>query len=146
MAKHLGMLAMHAAIHKIEPRDVTEKEWVGSVKCMVQGVPAKKRILVAVAGLVAEACWKKETVDDLGWELSAEEMSQADWKLAGCLPGEPSRQVWNAVERAFELLNRDTGKLWKDLLSTSRRLIVDFPILILRYGSQRTPLLPFTEP
>ena len=116
---------MQAAIRKIEPRDFTEKEWTGSVQCLVQGVPTKKRILVAVAGFVAEACWKKETVDDLGWELSVEEMSQADWKLAGCLPGEPSPQLWNAVEPAFELLNRDTGNLWKELLSKSRRLIVD---------------------
>ena len=30
---------------------------------------AKKRILVAVAGFVAEACWKKETADDLGGEF-----------------------------------------------------------------------------
>jgi hypothetical protein len=31
MAKHLGIMTMQAEIRKIEPQELTEKEWVGSV-------------------------------------------------------------------------------------------------------------------
>jgi hypothetical protein len=82
--------------------------------------------VLAVAGLIAEACWDGETVDDL-WdalELDPEEMSQSDWDLSGCLPGDPPKQFWDAMEQAFDLLNRETGKLWIALLVEARGLIV----------------------
>jgi hypothetical protein len=44
--------------------------------------------------------------------------------ISGCLPGEPTKQFWDAMEQAFELLNRETGKLWNSLLVEARRLIV----------------------
>jgi hypothetical protein len=51
-------------------------------------------------------------------------MSQSDWDLSGCPSGEPSNQFWDAMEQAFELLNRETGKLWNALFVEARCLIV----------------------
>jgi hypothetical protein len=126
VARHLGIMTVQVEIRKIEPQDFTDKEWVGSVQCLTEGVVASKRKVVAVAGLVAEACWDGEKFDDLydALELNPEEMSQSDWDLSGCLSGEPSKQFWDAMEQAFELLNRETGKLWNALFVEARGLIV----------------------
>lgn len=117
---------MQAEIRKVEPRDYTEKEWVGSVRCMMEGVVASKRMMVAVAGVVAEACWKKEVFEELYATLEEfpEQMSQSDWELSGCSPEELPEQFWDAIEEVFELLKRDTGKLWNALLTEARGLIV----------------------
>jgi hypothetical protein len=126
VARHLGVRILQAEIRKIEPQDLTEKERVGSVRCMTEGVLASKSKVVAVAGLVAEACWYGEIFDELygALESNPEEMSQSDWDLSGCPSGEPSKQFSDAMEQAFELLNRETGKLWKALLVEARGLIV----------------------
>jgi hypothetical protein len=125
VAKYLGLSNVQAEIRKIEPQDDTEKEWVGSTRCLMEGVDASKRIMVAVAGVVAEACWDNEIFDELYTTLEdfPEQMSQSDWDMSGCSPGEVSEQFWDAMEQVFELLNRDTGKLWNALLTVSRRLI-----------------------
>jgi hypothetical protein len=119
-------MTLQAKIRKIEPQDSTDKEWVGSVRCLTEGVVASKRKVVAVAGLAAEACWDGEIFEELydALESDPEEMSQSDWDLSGCLPGEPSKQLSDAMEQAFELLNRETGKLWNALLVEARGLIV----------------------
>jgi len=44
-----------------------------------------------------------------GWGTS---MRRSDLK-----PQSIRAPTWNAMEQAFELLNRETGKLWNDLLS-----------------------------
>jgi hypothetical protein len=49
VAKYLGLSNVQAEIRKIEPQDYTEKEWVGSTRCLMEGVDASKRIMVAVA-------------------------------------------------------------------------------------------------
>jgi hypothetical protein len=73
-----------------------------------------------------EACCDGEIFDKLydALEFNREEMSQSDWDLSGCPSGEPSKQLWDAMEQAFELLNRETGKLWNALLVEARGLIV----------------------
>jgi hypothetical protein len=126
VARHLGIVTLQAEIRKIEPQDFTEKQWVGSVQCMTRGVVASKCRVVAVAGLVAEACWDGGIFYELydALEFSPEDMSQSDWDLSGCPPGEPSKQFWDAMEQAFDLLNRETGKLWNALLMEARCLIV----------------------
>jgi hypothetical protein len=126
VARHLGVRILQAEIRKIEPQDSTEKEWVGSVQCLTEGVVASKRKVLAVAGLVAEACWDGGMFSELydALELSPGDMSQADWDHSGCLPGEPSEQFGDEMEQAFELLNRETGKLWSALLVEARVLIV----------------------
>jgi hypothetical protein len=80
-------MTVHAEIRKSEPQDLTEKEWVGSVRYLTQGVVASKRKMVSVAGLVAEACWDGEKFYDLydALEFSPEDMSQSDWGISGCL-------------------------------------------------------------
>lgn len=103
VARHLGVKILQAEIRKIEPQDFTEKEWVGSVRCMTEGVVASKSKAVAVAGLVAEACWDGTIFDELydALEFNPEEISQSDWDLSGCPSGEPSKQFWDAMEQAF---------------------------------------------
>jgi hypothetical protein len=125
VAKYLGLSNVQAEIRKIAPQDYTEKEWVGSTRCLMEGVDASTRIMVAVAGAVAEACWNNETFDELYIKLEdfPGQMSQSDWDMSGCSPGEAPEQFWDAMEHAFELLNRDTGKLWNALLTEARRLI-----------------------
>jgi hypothetical protein len=125
IGRHLEIATLRAEIRKIDPQDLTEKEWIGSVQCSAEGVVLSKLQLIAVAGLVAEACWKGEAFVNLYEELhdDPEAMSQSDWELSGCLPGEPSEQFWDAVEQAFGLLNRETGQLWNALLVEARGLI-----------------------
>jgi hypothetical protein len=119
-------MALQAEIRKIEPLDISEKEWVGSIRCQAEGVAASKRRMVAVAGLVAEACWDGEDFYDVRefFDLNPERMSQSDWDLSGCLCGEPSKQLLDAMEQVFELLNRERGRLWNALLVEARDLIV----------------------
>jgi len=125
-ARYLGIRILQAEIRKNEPHDSTDKDWVGSVRCMTEGVVASKIEVVAVAGLVAEACWDGEIFEQLYEDLKSdpEKMSQSDWDISGCPSGEPSEQFWDAMEQAFELLNRETGKLWNALLLEARGLIV----------------------
>jgi hypothetical protein len=125
IAKHLGLSNVQAEIRKIEPQDYTEKEWVGSTWCLTEGADASTRIMMAVAGAVAEACWDNETFDELDMTLEdfPEQMSQSDWDMSGCTPGEVSEQFWDAMEQVFELLSRDSGKLWNALLAEADGLI-----------------------
>ncbi|UFW42307.1 hypothetical protein [Bradyrhizobium sp. WSM471] len=125
VARYLGLSIVHAEIRKIEPQDYSEKQWVGSTQCLMLGADPSTCIMVAVAGAVAEACWGNEIFDELYITLqeSPEKMSQADWEMSGCSPGEVSEQFWDAMEQVFELLNRETGKLWNTLLTEARGLI-----------------------
>jgi hypothetical protein len=141
MARHLGIVDLGAEIRKIQPRDFSEKEWIGSFRYTTLQIPkplpapgkvielqeASKHhlTLVAVAGAVAEACWGGETSDDLydTWESDPLIMSTSDWENAGCAPGEPSQQFLDAVEEASRLLKRREGELWKYLVRDSRNLI-----------------------
>jgi hypothetical protein len=126
MARHLEVHITRVEIHKVEPEDSTEKEWIGSFQFLTEGVDANKVSLVAVAGIVAEACWTRETFedlcDDLEWDPA--QMSQSDWDLSGFCADEPSEEFRDALEQSFRLLNRETGKLWGALLKEARRLIV----------------------
>ncbi|UPK19216.1 hypothetical protein [Bradyrhizobium sp. 131] len=124
VAKYLGLPAVQAEIRKNVPQYYTEK-WVGSTRCLMEDVDARTRIMVAVAGAVAEACWRDEIFDELYTTLEdfPEQMSQSDWEMSGCSPGAVSEQFWDAMERVFESLNRDTGQLWTVLLREARSLI-----------------------
>lgn len=124
VARYLGLMTLQAEIRKIEPLDISEKEWVGSIRCEAEGVASSKRRMVAVAGLVAEACWDGEYDVCEFFGSNPERMSQSDWDLSGCLCGEPSKQLLDAMEQVFELLNREMGRLWNALLVEARDLIV----------------------
>ncbi len=51
-------------------------------------------------------------------------MSDSDWEMAECAPGEPDDDCLDAIEEVFRLLDRD-GPLWAPLMITARRLIVE---------------------
>jgi hypothetical protein len=125
VARHLGVIAFGAEIRKIEAQGIDEKEWIGSVRCQTGGIDPSKRRMVAVAGIVAEACWDQLAFDDFyNFEFFSEGMSESDWEMSGCVPSERSEHLGDAMEQAFELLNSETGKLWNALLLEARRLIV----------------------
>jgi hypothetical protein len=128
IAKHLRLRVLQADIRKNDLQDLDEKEWTGSVRFQTQGVAARKRRMVAVAGLVAESCWEgKDDCHGLFEFLvfNPDGMSESDWEISGCSYGQPSKQLFDAVEQVFELLNNETGGLWNALLLEARRLIVD---------------------
>jgi hypothetical protein len=39
MARHLGIVNLGAEIHKIQPRDIYEKEWIGSFRHSTFQIP-----------------------------------------------------------------------------------------------------------
>jgi hypothetical protein len=63
-----------------------------------------------------------EIIDNDRWE-DPDIMSAKDWTLAGHQPGQPSRQLFRAVDRVFKLLGRDSGQLFPQLVMESRILI-----------------------
>jgi hypothetical protein len=90
---------------------------------MGQHVPRKKRKLVAVAGSVAEFCWRGDEIDLFYW-YEPEVMSESDWEMADCSPGQPDRACFTAIEEVGELLGRGRP-LWGELIANARRLIVN---------------------
>jgi hypothetical protein len=82
--------------------------------------------MVAVAGAVAEFCWDEETYEDTQdqWE-DPHTMSDSDWALAGCDPGEHTRELMRAVRGVFNLLDPTAGQLWPTVLQKARSIIVD---------------------
>lgn len=127
VARHLGLRILEAGIRKNDLQELDEKEWIGSVQCQMEGVAARKRRMVAVAGVVAEACWEGEEYCHGVYEFfdtNPEKMSPSDWDFSGCLCGKPSEQLFDAMKQVFELLNSGTGGLWNALLVEARRLIV----------------------
>jgi hypothetical protein len=125
IGRHLGLLTFNARIEKNPNQSRDEKSWLAST-IILQSTTLRKNRMVAVAGAVAEFCWKREMFEDTrdAWEDPLT-MSDADWALSGCQPGEPSRQLMRAVESTFELLDPTEGQLWSTLLRKARDIIVD---------------------
>jgi hypothetical protein len=123
IGRHLGLLAINARIEKNLNRGPDEKLWIGNTKIQ-RTTPAKSR-MVAVAGAVAEFCWNGETYEDTqdDWENPLT-MSDTDWVLSGCNPGDPSRELMHAIERVFALFHPTKGQLWPTLLGKARYIIV----------------------
>jgi hypothetical protein len=126
IARHVGMPAA-AWIYRWPTDDpMREKTWGG--KTILGGKPSRpQRAMISVAGAVAEYVWDSELdfLRDEGelvwWE--PEIMSDTDWRLAGCAPGEPNAKFMGAVDKVIDLL---AGPLRADLYAEARRLIVDF--------------------
>jgi len=80
------------------------------------------RAMIGVAGAVAEHVWSGELdfLRDGGeavwWDAAA--MSDTDWRLAGCAPGEPNAKFLRVVEKVIDLLD---GPLRADLYALARR-------------------------
>ena len=132
MAQLCGIEPVAAWIEPTETPRKNEKLWIGHFQSKTpsrsspRSIPRLTRItkLVAVAGSVAEYCWRGEEVDPDYWWMFPEIMSPADWREAGCNPGQPDDACFRAIDRAGELLSRN-GLLWDDLVSTARQLIYE---------------------
>jgi hypothetical protein len=102
-----------------------ESSWTGRVQLI--RIPKRlgkfRRRMLGVAGRVAELSWRHERVDHDLWSWP-EMMSESDWHIAECAPGEPDRACCLAILRVADLLKRD-GQLWSSLVETSRVLIVE---------------------
>jgi hypothetical protein len=84
--------------------------------------------LVNVAGAVAETMWYRF---DVRYSEIYDLMSKEDRELEGARAFDPETatpretRAWqNAIARACELFNPDTGKLWRALYREARKLIV----------------------
>jgi len=123
VAMHFGLLSGYAWITPNEARSDEIRFWIGSARfpgaiCLNE----MERPMLACAGAVAEACWKRGCVDSIYWG-EPDFMSPPDWRLAGCQPGEPDPLCERAIQHLEPLLSED-GILWSSLLRVARRLIV----------------------
>lgn len=137
IARHLGIVAPSASIFPTGTRNEWEKQWVGKAsfyryviigkrKQRVEPAPERAQQMLGVAGAVAEFCWQGESARDIEetecWH-DPDVMSGTDWEGTGCAPGEPTRQLFRAIDRVFSLFDRETGKLFPHVTREARRLI-----------------------
>lgn len=100
------------------------RAWIGRVQYRgLDVLSSLERRMLGCAGAAAELCWQHEDIHPDHW-IEAERMSESDWRLAGCEPGEPDDTCIEAIEELQYLLAED-GPLWSDLLRQARRLIVE---------------------
>jgi hypothetical protein len=76
--------------------------------------------MIGCAGAVAEMLWDDGGLSWLDLEDS-NTMSATDWECCQCLPGEPTKALYKAVDDTERLI-RDK---WELLCKTARVLIVD---------------------
>jgi hypothetical protein len=69
--------------------------------------------MVGCAGAVAELSWRRDYIDPDYW-IDPAFMSQSDWYVAECEPGEPDDLCIEGIEQIAELL-MEGGLLWADL-------------------------------
>lgn len=111
-------------------KHLSERLWGGNMSAW--GLPDERSnpdlMRVAVAGLVAETLWKDGHIDDYSeswaWEDKLHEMdsmSQTDWELAGCEPGNPNDALVDVAADTAVFLMRN----WAALLDLSRTLMRD---------------------
>jgi len=102
-----------------------EKHWIGRIQGEFLLHTRGQRLMFGVAGAVAEMSWRN--VEDLDWSeewWDAETMSETDWKMAGCVPGNPDGPCFTAIKRVARHFDRRTGRLWPSLIKTARTLII----------------------
>ena len=130
IGRHIGLIGISARLEKVQKPDVLfDKAWIGQTQyidpsLLHRTIPSKRMAMFAVAGAVAECCWRGNSFHDLNWD-DPDAMSASDWAGCGCEPGNPTRQFFRTIEVASFLLDRETGALWPTLLSEARRLIVE---------------------
>jgi hypothetical protein len=101
-----------------------QRAWIGRVKFADLGLlSALERRMLGCAGAMAELLWQREDIHPDYW-IEADRMSESDWDLADCEPGEPDDICIEAIEELECLLSED-GPLWSDLLRQARQLIVE---------------------
>jgi hypothetical protein len=125
-ARLIGITSARAQIFPVHTDSwQTNKTWVVNMQIALEDRQRLNRRtcrLLAVAGSVAELCWDREYVDVYYWEVP-DRMSETDWLMAGCLPGEPDKACLSAIRRAAELFDATKGSQWTELCQTARKLI-----------------------
>jgi hypothetical protein len=108
---------------------LSKKIWIGKTtylppEMIGRTLPYKEKALFAVAGVVAECCWRRESFDDTQdfWD-EPDSMSETDWIGCGCEPGNPTSELLKIIKLAFSLFDCQTGKLWPRLMLEARWLI-----------------------
>lgn len=133
IARKLGLPVYSARIVPHDDGGRNEKFWTGWVRLgPYRTKPTKcQRRMVGVAGAIAELSWQRELddIDDFDWCQDWWDdpaiMSESDWDLAGCAPGEPDKPFFTAINKVGALLRRNTGPLWPQLIRAARLLIVE---------------------
>ena len=74
---------------------------------------------------VAQACWKKHALEEIYWD-DPDIMSPSDWEAVACEPGRPNDCLEEAAKQVFNLLNRESGRLWPSLVREARVFILHF--------------------
>lgn len=121
VGRHMGVKVFGAGIRRNIGHDSPlEKNWGGSTE-FDRNAPIHSLALMGVAGMVAEAVWRREDLDDLIERTDeAACMSASDWKMVASY----ERQDFEGlVKEAYSLLNRDGGELWKPLLIEANGLM-----------------------
>jgi hypothetical protein len=146
MARHIGLQCVSASLQKVSGQVdlIEQKLWVGQTRylrpeALGKKLSYRKRAMFAVAGAVAECCWRRESFDEAyeGW-YDEDSMSDSDWAGCNCEPGNPTRRLFQTIEEVFSLFDRGTGKLWPVVLKEARWLIVEGRVSAPAAHSSRT--------
>ena len=107
------------------------KSWLGKTDISHEQsfVPLNDaKLRIAVAGAVAEFCWRRteieDLLDDIRW-TEVDIMSSSDWRMSGCQPGKPNADFMQAVGTVAQYFDREKGFLWSPLVRTARELMLD---------------------
>jgi len=124
VAAHFGLPPARARISRVVAPAPDQRAWTGRVQCRgLDVLSSLERRMLGCAGAAAELSWQRDDIHPDHW-IAADHMSEADWRLAGCDPGEPDDLCVEAIAELQDLLAED-GPLWSDLLRQARRLIVE---------------------
>jgi hypothetical protein len=125
IARMLSIKAQAHIYYKVENEDfdlLAEKTWSGQTCTPNESPDRRERSMIAVAGAVAELCWRGELVDEYYW-FERNIMSETDWRGTQCVPGEPDETCFEAKAAVTAVLERGASQ-WNNLVRTARKLIV----------------------
>src|SRR5262249_38323201 len=89
VARELSILEIGATLTRCANSDPTERGWwSGQHRACLEGSEKRVKTMYAVAGLVAETCWRGETILEIDGD-DAEILSPTDWATAGIEPRNP---------------------------------------------------------
>jgi len=131
IAEHLKLRGRARIMPNTDVPHPNVKLWIGQFQlhaAAVHRLSTIRRQMVAVAGAVAEECWRTQygiDRDPTEWSdclWDCDWMSASDWRLSDHEPGEPTRKLYRACE-AVEALLKSDGPLWPRLLLIAHALI-----------------------
>lgn len=129
MAQHLGLQSLVTWINRAEAGVDLMKVtlWNGMTVYQskeIDRLSQKRRMMLGVAGVVAERAWTAAR-DDYSpeWESQLLEMSPTDWRMAGLSPGNMTQKLYRVADEVLVLLQHEGGILWRPLLAVARALM-----------------------